>query len=281
MAKAAFIGAGAITAALMDGLIRSGMDPRDLAATNRSRPERLALLAERFGVVIGKKAEVLVGAPLWILAVKPADTKEAISESLPFLTPETIVVSVAAGVSLARLRAAIGDGPAIVRAMPNTPSQVGEGVTALSFEGDASFETRTEARELFGRVGMVLEVDEPRLDAVTALSGSGPAYVLHFLDALVEAGRLGGLDAPSARRLAVATIVGTGRMLGESPLTVQELLEKVVSPGGTTAAALGILRGKDVRGAVIEAVSAARRRSMELNEGLGGEGARRLGGDGA
>lgn len=266
MGDAAFIGAGSIAEALLKGLSRRGWALTGVGITNQANTDRLRAAVQTFGVCAGTKSEILPHRSLWILAVKPKDAAKALGESREFLSSTTVVVSLVAGLSTGRVQDLLGRTVPVVRAMPNTPSQVGAGVTALAFSQTFPLRKKFGVIRLFRAVGEVLEVQEAHLDAVTALSGSGPAYIYHILDALVEAGCREGLTPESARILAISTLNGAAKMAKETGKTPADLIQQVASPGGTTAAALDVLRKKGVQEAFSSAVTAAAKRSRELSE---------------
>jgi pyrroline-5-carboxylate reductase len=202
-----------------------------------------------------------------LLAVKPDLTPKLIPELEPMIGERTVVLSIAAGRTLASLGLLLPPDTAIVRAMPNTAASVGRSVTVASANPAVTPDQALECNMLLEAVGEVVWIeDEGLMDAVTAVSGSGPAYVFLLAECLAEAGRAAGLDAELSRRLARATIEGAGELLRRSDLSPQELREKVTSPNGTTAAALEVLMGKDgLQDLLARAVAAAARRSKELS----------------
>jgi pyrroline-5-carboxylate reductase len=197
------------------------------------------------------------------VAVKPGDV-DAVCRALAATGSRAPVLSIAAGVTIRRLEAGLAPGTPVVRAMPNTPALVGAGAAAVAAGRAADEADLAWAEEILGVVGMVVRVDEPLLDAVTGLSGSGPAYVFLVAEALIEGGVLAGLPRPVATALAVQTLLGSARLLDESPEGPADLRAAVTSPGGTTAAGLRALEAGGVRAAFLEAVLAATERSREL-----------------
>lgn len=263
--RIAVLGAGRMAEALVAGWTAAGVPPAAIAVTNRSDDARLARLAERYGVRVTRDRRSLVhGASVLVVAVKPADVPAALAPVRERLAPDVTVVSVAAGVRLRALRALLGDGPGVVRAMPNTACRVRQAATALAAE-DGDGPALERARRLFAPLGAVVTVPEEQLDAVTALSGSGPAYVYLLAEAMEAAARDLGLDPAVARQLVAATILGAGRMLLEEGADPAALRAQVTSPRGTTAAALEVLMGEaDLPGAVRRAVLRAAARAAEL-----------------
>jgi pyrroline-5-carboxylate reductase len=252
------VGGGRMGAALLGGLLAAGWSPERLTVVEAVEARR-AELAEQFpGVrVLGEPA----GGGGAVLAVKPGDVPTAAS-TLAASGVER-VVSIAAGVRLAALESALGAVP-VVRAMPNTPALVGAGVTAIAPGAHAGEADLSWAEEVLGAVGTVVRVAEPLLDAVTGLSGSGPAYVFLVAEALIDAGVLVGLPRDLSTTLAVQTLLGAARLLAETGDTPEALRAAVTSPGGTTAAGLRALEAAGVRSAFLDAVSAATQRSKEL-----------------
>ena len=250
--------------ALLAGLLDAGWEPEALAVAEIDADRRRALEAAFAGVhIVPSPAWAVPDANVVVVAVKPGDVAAVLDAASSALEPETLVVSIAAGVSIDALEAAAPGRP-VVRAMPNTPALVREGVAAIAagtHAADAHVET---ARRLLGAVGTVVVVPESALDAVTGLSGSGPAYVFLLAEAMIEAGVLNGLPRDVATALVHGTIRGAGVMLTDTGDTAEQLRAAVTSPGGTTAAGLRALVVGAVRAAVLEAVSAATRRSREL-----------------
>jgi len=252
------VGGGRMGEALVAGLLDGGWSDASDLAVAEAVPARRAFLTERFpGIEVTDRPVVADGA---VLAVKPADVTAA-CEALKGVGR---VLSIAAGVPLSSLEAALEPGTAVVRAMPNTPALVGAGAAAIAAGSAAGPEDLAWAESILEAVGTVVQVPEAALDAVTGLSGSGPAYVFLVAEALVEAGVLNGLSRDVSVQLASQTLLGAGRLLGESGQTAAELRANVTSPGGTTAAGLRVLEQRAVRAAVLDAVTAATERSREL-----------------
>ncbi|MDR7395196.1 MAG: pyrroline-5-carboxylate reductase [Armatimonadota bacterium] len=259
-----FVGAGNMAEALISGMRAAGWPAERIWVTNRSNRARLDWLRARYGVQTTQEKEALCGASqVLVLAVKPKDVPEATSQLKPLVRPGHRLLSVVAGLTLSSLERAFPGTP-VVRAMPNTPSAVREGVTAYALGRWAGQEDARLAQELFGSVGAVVEVPEERIDLVTGLSGSGPAYVFFLVESLIEAGVRSGLPPEVARDLVVQTVFGAARMLRETGEDPAELRRRVTSPGGTTMAGVGALEEHGVRGAFLEAVQRAARRAREL-----------------
>jgi pyrroline-5-carboxylate reductase len=265
MVQVAVLGGGRMGEALLTGLRDAGWDLESLAVAEVDADRRRAL-EERFpGVrVVPSPAWAVAGADVVVVAVKPADVPAALAASAEALAAEVLIVSLAAGIPLETLEGHAPDRP-IVRAMPNTAALVGHGAAAIAggrHATDAHVET---AKGILGAVGTVVHLPEHHLDAVTALSGSGPAYLFLVAEALVEAGVLAGLTRDVADDLVRQTFLGAAHLLA-GPESPSALREAVTSPGGTTAAALRVLEARGVRAAFLDAVAAAAARSRELGE---------------
>jgi pyrroline-5-carboxylate reductase len=271
----AIIGGGKIGEALLSGLLRRGADgdgsggdgPGDIAVCERS-PDRAAQLHERYGVATPSLDEAAGRARVLLLAVKPQDIDVLLAALAPHVDAgRHLVVSVAAGVPTARIEAALPAGTPVVRVMPNTPALVDEGMSVLSPGAHAGEQHLDEAEELLAAVGRVRRVPESQQDAVTALSGSGPAYFFFLVEAMIDAGILLGLPRTLAADLIVQTALGAAVMLRDSGEHPVQLREAVTSPGGTTIAAVRELERHGVRAALIAAIEAAHDRSVELGGG--------------
>ncbi|MDO8848530.1 MAG: pyrroline-5-carboxylate reductase [Coriobacteriia bacterium] len=258
------IGGGRMGEAIAAGLVSSAaLEASSIAVVEPSAPRRDVF--ERHGIaVFADGHDVLAGAEIVLFAVKPQVIDAVVAHLADDIEAGAIVVSIAAGITTARLEALLRGGAAVVRVMPNTPAMVGAGMAVVS-GGRAADPAQVErVRELFEAVGDALVVDEAVQDAATAISGSGPAYVALFADALAEAGAAQGLERDVALRLAVQTFKGTAELLLASGMEPQELIDGVSSPGGTTVAALEALEAGGFRPTVDAAVAAAVRRAKEL-----------------
>jgi pyrroline-5-carboxylate reductase len=253
------VGGGRMGEALVGGLLAAGWAPADLTVVEPVAARRDVLAATFPGVTISADP---VGADGAVIAVKPGDVEAAATAAVAAGAKR--VLSIAAGVPIARIEWATGADVPVVRAMPNTPALVGAGAAAIAPGGAAGEDDLAWAESILGAVGTVVRVSEPLLDAVTGLSGSGPAYVFLVAEALVEGGVLAGLPRPTAEALAFQTLLGAARLLVESGDGPEALRAAVTSPGGTTAAGLRELERHGVRSALIEAVAAATERSREL-----------------
>ena len=258
----AIIGGGKIGEALLSGLVRrSGSE--GIVVCERS-PERAAQLAERYGVPVLGLAEAAARARVLLLAVKPQDIGTLLGLLADQVDAGHLVVSVAAGVPTSTIEAALPEGVPVVRVMPNTPALVDEGMSVLSAGAHADEGHLDEAEALLAAVGRVRRVPEAQQDAVTALSGSGPAYFFFLVEAMIDAGILLGLPRSLAADLIVQTAYGSAVMLRDSGEHPVQLREAVTSPGGTTIAAVRELERHGVRAALIAAIEAAHDRSVEL-----------------
>ena len=264
--RLAILGGGRMGEALTGGLLDAGWDPATLSIAEVDGDRRRAL-EQRFRtvLVVPSPAWAVADADVVVVATKPADVAASLESALPSLGTATLVVSIAAGVTLGSIEAVVPGRP-VVRAMPNTPALVGRAATAIAPGRHAGETDLALAERILGAVGLVVRVPEAQLDAVTGLSGSGPAYLFVLAEAMIEAGVLVGLDRPTADALVRQTLLGASTLLaeGESP---ESLRAAVTSPGGTTAAGLAQLERQGMRGAVLEAVRAATERSRELGGG--------------
>jgi pyrroline-5-carboxylate reductase len=281
MARIAIVGGGNMGEALLSGLLKAGRPTRDLVVAEKSSG-RADHLSQTYSVRVTDLADAVENAAFVILAVKPGDVEAVVAEIADAATKaegntvEQVLISVIAGVTTGFYESRLPAGSPVIRVMPNTPALVGAGVSALAGGRFATADQLSEAAELFESVGAVLTVPESQMDAVTAVSGSGPAYFFLFLEALVDAGVASGLTRPVATDLAVQTFAGAAAMLldrldavqtdqlGRPDTTAAELRALVTSPGGTTAAGLRELERGGLRAAVADAVDAAKTRSEQL-----------------
>jgi len=265
MERIAIIGGGRIGEALLSGLLSSGWS--DIVVTSR-RETRVAELHERHDVeATTSNTDAVRGAAIVVVAVKPQDIDALLEEIGPLLTTEQTVLSVAAAIPTKRIEAHIADGVPVVRAMPNSPSTVHEGMAGISAGAHANDEHLALAEEVLSHLGRVVRVQEDAMDAITALSGSGPAYFALLAEAMIEAGILLGLSREISTTLVVQTMLGTGKQLRDEKMHPVELRESVTSPGGTTIAAIRELEQAGVRAAFLNAIQAAMNRGRELAEG--------------
>jgi len=260
------VGAGKMGGALLEGWLRQGLDPTAVFIQDPAPPPEVVALAARHGIVADDAPDLPAPPSVIVVAVKPGLVDKLLAELEPLIYG-SVILSIAAGRTLAALSRALPSGTAVVRAMPNVAASVGRSMTAACANEAVTRDQALECTMLLEAIGDVMWIeDETQLDAITAISGSGPAYVFLLAECLEEAGRAAGLDAALARQLARATVEGAGELLTRSDLSPRELREKVTSPQGVTAAALQILMGEDaVQDILTRAVAAAAKRSRELS----------------
>jgi pyrroline-5-carboxylate reductase len=266
--KVAILGTGRIGEALVSGLLSSGWrQPAEISATSR-RAERVAELRERHGIEATlSNHDAARGAGLIVIAAKPQDIEGLLGEIGGLILPEQTVLTVAAAIPTSFIEKRLSAGVPVVRAMPNTPSTVHEGIAGLCAGAHASDAHLDVAEEALSHLGAVVRVPESALDAITAVSGSGPAYFALLAEAMIEAGILLGLSREISTQLVVQTMFGTAKQLRDEKMHPVELREMVTSPGGTTIAAIRELEMAGVRAAFLNAIQAAMVRARELAAG--------------
>lgn len=257
------IGAGVMGEALIAALIRSGVNPADISFAEK-RDDRAAELTTRYSISHKTSAEVTSSSETLLIVVKPQDMAATLSDLAPHISPETLVISFAAGKTIASISAGLETSNPIVRVMPNTPALIGKGASGYSFGEGVSDEQREFVSTFLAATGKAIEVPEEFQDAVTATSGSGPAYFFAFIEAMVDGAVALGLSREDATLLSIQTIVGAAALLDQSGDSPTTLREKVTSPNGTTAAALESLRSSDLNSIIADAMAAAANRSKEL-----------------
>ncbi|MCX6993409.1 MAG: pyrroline-5-carboxylate reductase [Kiritimatiellaeota bacterium] len=264
-----FVGAGNMAEALVHGIIQAKLlQPRCLRVTDTDR-RRLDHFQATFGVTgFERNVDGVRGAQVVVLAVKPQVIADVLKDIGTKLAPSTLVVSIAAGITTHRLQQQLPAGMRVVRVMPNMPALAGAGVSVYCPGKQATEADAQLVESLFQSVGVVVRLDEKHLDAVTALSGSGPAYVFFLAEFMMQAGYEMGLDHATAKTLTLGTIRGAARLLEEMGQEPEELRRRVTSKGGTTAAALEVLEAGRVKEMFIKAIRAAQKRSRELSEGM-------------
>ncbi len=263
-----FIGAGNMAEALIRGLVRGDHVAANRIRASAPRRERLDELVKGYGIeVTSDNREVARGAGIIVLSVKPQIMDKVLREIGDQVKSGTLVISIAAGVDTEAIETAFTDGVRVVRAMPNTPALVGAGATAVSAGKHASQDDLATAKAIFDAVGITVVLDEVHLDAVTGLSGSGPAYIFLILEALADAGVKVGLSRRNAQKLAAQTVMGSAKMLLETDEHVGRLKDMVTSPGGTAIAGLHTLEEGGLRTTLINAVETATKRARELGRG--------------
>lgn len=264
MSLTALIGTGVMGETLLAGLLHAGWSPTDIVGADR-REGRRHELEGHYGVkCVASNADAVAGADVVLLVVKPQDVADLLPEIGENLTPGALVVSLCAGVTTAQLEDGLPEGTPVVRVMPNTPAQVSEGMAALSAGAHASEVDVEKAVHIMEAVGQAIVVPERYQDAVTALSGSGPAYLFFVVEAMIDAGVGLGLPRDISTTLVNQTMFGSAKLLVESERHPTLLREMVTSPAGTTAAALRHLEERSVKAAFMAAIEAARDRSVEL-----------------
>ena len=259
----AILGAGVMGETVLSGLLRAGWHADQIVATDR-RLERQHELTARYGIKMLENTEAVAEAETVILVVKPQDMSDLLSEIAESIKPGTLVVSLAAGVDTTFIESRLPEGVAVVRVMPNTPAQVDEGMAAISPGSHSTQDHLDRVTEILSATGRVITVPERYQDAVTAISGTGPAYLFFVVEAMIEAGVHLGLPRDTATELVVQTMLGSAKLLRETGEHPTVLRERVTSPGGTTAAAVRQLEDHKVRAAFLRAMEAARDRSREL-----------------
>ena len=264
--KVAFVGAGNMAEAIVSGMVASKYcEPAEIMMTD-IRPDHLAELVSTYGVSTSTTNDVVNEAACVVLAVKPQIMGLVLEQIAPMLNPESLVVSIAAGVSCATMEAALVADTRVVRVMPNAPALVGQGAAGVAGGAQATGEDIAATETIMNCVGLAVRVEEKDLDAVTALSGSGPAYVFYLLESMLKAADKMGLDPAAARVLALKTVEGAARLMADSGEDASVLRERVTSKGGTTAAALNSMDESNVGDSVVKALIAARDRSIELSK---------------
>lgn len=260
-----FIGAGSMTEALLSGLLSQGTTGESITTINRVNHERIQQLNQRYGISLPPNRNTAVSkADLIILAIKPKDAAAALEQWGPYIHPGQRVISVVAGLSTSFIEKRLAPGTAVIRAMPNTSGTVGLSATALCPGLHADEDDLAQAARFFSSIGITVVVKEEDMDAVTGLSGSGPAYIYYLVEALEKAGVTMGLTPTVSRRLTLQTLLGAAKMLQETGEEPAELRKKVTSPGGTTMAGLETLAHHQFQDALILAVQQACKRSQEL-----------------
>ena len=262
-----FIGAGNMAEAIVSGMVASEFCAPEKIVMTDVRSARLSDLRHEYGVSVSTDNSVVNDAEIVVLAVKPQVMGDVLADMSSSLMKETLVISIAAGIPCSKIESALTPRMRVVRVMPNTPSLVGQGAAAIA-RGQCADEADLEVAEtIMNCVGLVVRVEESDLDAVTALSGSGPAYVFYLLEAMLEAADKMGLDPAAARQLALKTVEGAARLMSDSGEEAAVLRERVTSKGGTTAAALSSMDEANVKESITQALLAARDRSLELSKG--------------
>lgn len=268
MDKIFFIGAGSMSEALIQGWIKKEVvEPKKIVVSNRSNLDRLKLLRNTYGVEILANYDELQSAEMIILAMKPKDVHEAMKVISPYLHPSTSVLTILAGISIETIEKGLGARP-IARAMPNTSATIGLSATGISFNSLVDASTKERFLTLIEAVGLVMEVEEDQLHAITALSGSGPAYLYYLIEAFEKVGEEFGLPKDVVRALMAQTLAGSAAMLKFVKEEPEVLRRKVTSPGGTTEAGIATLDRMNFSESIAACIRSAEQRSRELAKGL-------------
>ena len=258
------IGGGNIGTAILRGILKAQVAQHDQIVLAEINPDRAAELSEEYGIQTVTDCREAGPAQVALLAVEPRETLGVVRELNGVITSQSVLISVAAGITLQQLSTALPQNQPSIRAMPNSPVLIGQGVTAIAAGPNATKSHVQTAKQIFGAVGLVVEIEEHLLNAVTALSGSGPSYVYVFIEALIDAGVRVGLDRKTAYTLAAQTVMGSARLALETGKHPAVLKEMVTSPGGTSIAALHSMESAGFRGAIMDGVKAAHDRAREL-----------------
>ncbi|CQR56826.1 pyrroline-5-carboxylate reductase [Paenibacillus sonchi] len=268
-----FYGAGSMAEAIVRGMIaRNVVESGNIVMLNRSSSERLSELRSRYGVLGSndpeQKNEYLRTAPVIVLAMKPKDAAEALRSLGPLLSPDQLVISMIAGMTIRTMQGLLGKSQPVVRTMPNTSSSIGLGATGIAYSKEVDEQSRRTALNIFEAVGLTSVIDEERMETLTGISGSGPAYIYYMMEAMIAAGIRGGLPAEQSRELTVQTVLGAARMVQQTGEEPAALRKKVTSPNGSTQAALEVLEKGDFFETVISAVNRCAERSREMGLAL-------------
>lgn len=269
----AFYGAGAMAEAILRGLVEARLvDPARVTVMNRQNVERLEALRRSYGVATAAdeaaRRDALRGADLIVLGMKPKDAASALRQLAPILAPQQLVLSVIAGLSIATIDSLLGGDRPIARTMPNTSSTIGLGATGISYSAAVTTAQREQVEAIFSAVGISAVVDEPLIEAVNGISGSGPAYVYYLMEAMIAAGQQLGLTPEAARDLTVQTVLGAAEMVRRTGEDPAELRRKVTSPGGTTQAAIETLDQYRFREGMQAAIARCAERAREMGEAI-------------
>lgn len=270
MKKLVFVGAGAMAEALISGMIENQViDSKNIWVTNRSNKQKLENLEKQYGVQATYDLKKLFdGADTIVLAMKPKDAIPAIRNISDYINEQMLVASVLAGISISTIEELTGKQIAVARAMPNTSAAVGKSATGVAVNDQVSEYQMETIKKLFGTVGLTTFVAEDQLDAVTGLSGSGPAYIYYVVEALEKGAVEMGMEKKAANELIVQTLLGAAEMLKTSPKPAAKLRQEVTSPGGTTEAGINVLKENAVESAFIACVKAAADKSKEMGKTL-------------
>lgn len=263
--RIAVLGGGVMGEALIVGMQRR-VHPAPIVVVAEKRPDRRDELVARLGVEAQDAPTAVTDADVVVLVVKPQDIRSLLDTIAGHVAEGSLVISIAAGIPTTLIESAL-PGSHVVRAMPNTPARIEAGMTGISAGASCDAEHLDQARHLLSAVGAVVQVPETAQDAITSVSGSGPAYLFYLAEAMIAGAVEGGIDPDQAREVVAQTLLGASRLLQMSPEPPQELRANVTSPGGTTAAAIAAFDERGVAAALVAGITAARRRSQELSAG--------------
>ncbi|MGD6944425.1 pyrroline-5-carboxylate reductase [Cytobacillus gottheilii] len=268
MKKLAVVGAGSMAEAIIAGILESNLlKSSQIYVTNKCNQEKLEELSSNYHVKTGyDMQQIFTDADAIMLAMKPKDAADAIRAIKDHLTSDTLIISVLAGVSISSIEQLAGKELAVVRTMPNTSAAIGKSASALAINERVSEQQMQKCKKIFETIGFTAIVEEEQLDAVTGLSGSGPAYVYYLAEAMVKSAKEIGLDNEMAKGLIIQTLIGAAEMLAKSHKTPAELRKAVTSPGGTTEAGIQVLEANEVQQSVIDCIKTAAERSKQLGE---------------
>ncbi len=262
--RMAIIGGGNIGTSILKGILKSKVATTEQVVMAEIFKERAAEISEEYSIETVTDCREAGPVDVVLMAVEPRETLGVVRELNGVITPQSLVISVAAGITLQQLASALPQNQPAIRAMPNSPVLIAQGVTAISPGPNATKSHVNAAKQIFGAVGQVVEIEEHHLNAVTALSGSGPSYVYVFIEALIDAGVRVGLDRKTAYTLAAQTVMGSALLALETGKHPAVLKEMVTSPGGTSIAALHAMESAGFRAAIMDGVKAAHDRAREL-----------------
>lgn len=273
MKKLVFFGAGSMAEAMISGIIESKlMNPKDIWVTNKANKEKLLNLEQQYGVTTTYDlTELFNGAEAVVLAMKPKDAVSAIKIIRSFLTDKMLVISVLAGISISTMEELTSKTIAIARAMPNTSAAVGKSATAIAVNRAVTAEQTEAVKQLFETIGLAVFVADEEIDAVTGVSGSGPAYIYYFVEAMEKGAMEVGLNKEMAQKLIIQTLLGAAEMVKTSPKPARQLRQEVTSPGGATEAAIRVLEENKVYNAFIECIKASCTHSKKMGVALSSE----------
>lgn len=266
--KISFIGAGSMAEAIVEGIVTEHViESNRVYVSNKRNKVRLRELERKYNVIgTTDKREVIENSTVIVLATKPNDVENALLDIKPFINENQLIVSVIAGISTSLIRSIIGKKVPVIRTMPNTSASIGYSATAIA-KGEYATESDLKiVQHLFNAIGTVSVVDEEQMHIVTAISGSGPAYIYYLVEAMEQIAKEEGLDEETAKQLITQTIIGAGKMLTKSNESAKTLRENVTSPNGTTAAGIQILKEYHFQEAIINCIKSAKERSVQLGE---------------